>query len=57
MSHKQAAKFCHEGHEAFATKVTKFTRDFWFFFVIFAFFVATLFVPSWPRPVGWIQVG
>jgi len=36
----------HKGHEVLATKDTKV---FGFYFVIFVIFVASLFVPSWPR--------
>ena len=36
----------HKGHEILATKDTKFTKVLRFYFVIF---VASLFVPSWPR--------
>ena len=31
------------------TKDTKFTKALRFYFVIFVIFVASLFVPSWPR--------
>jgi len=39
----------HKGHEVLATKDTKFTKVLRFYFVIFVIFVASLFVPSWPR--------
>jgi len=39
----------HKGHEILATKDTKFTKVLRFYFVIFVIFVASLFVPSWPR--------
>ena len=38
----------HKGHEVSATKDTKFTKFLGFPFVNFVFFVASLFVPSWP---------
>jgi len=39
----------HKGHELLATKDTKFTKVLRSYFVIFVIFVASLFVPSWPR--------
>ena len=45
----QCEEISRKGHEVLATKDTKFTKVFGFYFVIFVIFVASRFVPSWPR--------